>query len=133
MPLFSIQNEKTAKDRHEHVANMPYDANRPAKELEGRFQANRLLIELTNSLFGSHKKIDVNLYVAPANFQGPTIKFDFLNLYHWAGIAIMSNVAISNNSFISDFITKVEGTYAQIMVGSGPLIGSYLMSIRSVG
>src|SRR6476620_7859364 len=53
----NIWDEKTAKDRHEHVPNMPYDANRPAKELEGRFQANRLLIELTNSLFGSHKKL----------------------------------------------------------------------------
>ena len=30
-------------------------------------------------------------------------------------------------------ISLVQGTYAQIMVGSGPLIGSYLMSIHPVG
>ena len=95
--------------------------------------ANRQLIELTNSLFGSSKILDVNRCDPYAIFHGPVLKFNSLNPYEWAGIAIMSNVAISNNSFINDFITKVEGTYAQIMVGSGPLIGSYLMSIRSVG
>jgi len=129
----NIWDEKTAKDRHEHVPNMPYDANRPAKELEGRFQANRLLIELTNSLFGSHKKIDVNRYVAPANFQGPTIKFDFLNLYHWAGIAIMNNGMAPSNEYINELITSVEGTYAQIDVASGQFIGRYVISIQTRG
>ena len=127
----NIWDEKTAKDEHVHNPNMLFDANRRAKELEGRMLANRQLIELTNSLFGSTKMLNVNRCDPYAIFRGPVLKFNSLNPYEWAGIAIMSNVAISNNSFINDFITKVEGTYAQIMVGSGPLIGSYLMSIRS--
>jgi hypothetical protein len=113
---------------------MPYDANRPAKELEGRFQANRLLIELTNSLFGDYKKIDAYRCIAPAKFQGPLIKFEFLNPYHWAGIAIMNNgIARPGNEYINEFITSVEGTYAQIDVASGPLIGKYVISIQAIG
>ena len=88
MPLFSIQisirniwDEKTAKEEHVHNPNMSYDANRPAKEKEGRIQANRLLIELTNSLFGSYKKFDVNRCEPYANFHGPVIKFNSLNPY----------------------------------------------------
>jgi|KBSMisStaDraftv2_1062788.scaffolds.fasta_scaffold1496659_2 hypothetical protein len=38
----------------------------PAKEIEGRLQANRQLIEFTKSLFGGNKKIDVYQFVAPA-------------------------------------------------------------------
>ena len=114
----------TSKDQHEHIPNMPDDANRPAKELEGGIQANSLLIELTNSLFARYKKIDVYRCVASANFQRPVIKYDSLNFYQWAGIAITNNkMARPSNEYINEFITSVEGTYAQIDVASGPLIG----------
>lgn len=129
----NIWDEMTAKGGHVHVPNAQYDANRPAKELEVRTQANRLLIELTNSLFGSSKILEVNRCDPFANFHGPVLNFYTLNPAHWAAIAILSSGSISSNSIINDFITNVEGTYAQIIVGSGPLAGSYLMSIHSVG
>jgi hypothetical protein len=68
---------------------MPYDANRPAEELEGRMLANRQLID--NSLFGSSKILDVNRCEPYENFHGPVIKFNSLSPNHWAGIAIMNN------------------------------------------
>jgi hypothetical protein len=130
--VMNIWDERTAKDQHKHKSNMQYDANRPAKEMEGRIQANRLLIELTNSLFGGYKKIDVHPCVAPANFQGPVIKYDSLNSYQWAGIAITNNgVARPSNEYINEFITSVEGTYAQFIVASGALKGRYLISVQS--
>ena len=129
----NIWDERTAKDQHEHIPNMPYDANRPAKELEGRIQANRLLIELTNSLFGGYKKIDVYRCGAVTNFHGPVIKYASLNPYHWAGIAIMNNGMATNTEYIKEFITDVEGTYVQVDVASGTLIGKYVISIQTIG
>lgn len=129
----NIWDEKTAEEEHVHNPNMSYDANRRAKEQEGRILASRLLIELTNSLFGSSKILDVNRCEPYANYHGPVLKFNSLNSYQWAWIAIMSNEAISSNSFINEFIASVDGTYAQINVESGPLAGLYLVSIHSVG
>ena len=48
-------------------------------------------MELTNSLFGDHKKINVYEGVARKNFQGPVIKYDSLDPYSWAGNAITGN------------------------------------------
>ena len=129
----NIWEEKTAQDEHLHILNIPYDANRPAKELEGSMLAHRLLIELTNSLFGISNIVEVIRCIPSAIFHGPVIKFNNLNPYEWAGIAIMSNGAVMSDSYLNEFITNVKGTYAQIMVGSGPLTGVYLMSVRSAG
>jgi hypothetical protein len=104
----NIWDEKTAKDEHVHNPNMSFDANRRAKELEGRMLANRQLIELTNSLFGSCKILNVNRCEPYANFHGAVIKFNSLNPYEWAGIAIRNNGAVPSNSYISEFITNVE-------------------------
>ena len=128
-----VWDEGTAKDGHVHLLNRPYDANRPAKELEGRMQANRLLFELTNSLFGGYKKLGVYQCVDTANFHGPVIKFNFLNPYDWAGFAIMRKGMVASNSSVKEFITHVEGTYAQIIVAIGPLVGKYVISIQTVG
>ena len=97
----NIWDQKTAEEEHVYNPNMSYDANRRAKEQEGRILASRLLIELTNSLFGSSKILDVNRCEPYANYHGPVLKFNSLNSYQWAWIAIMSNEAISSNSFIN--------------------------------
>ena len=104
----NIWDEKTAKDEHVHNPNMSYDANRRAKKLEGRILANKQLIELTMSLFGSSKKLCVNRCEPYANFHGPLIKFDPLNAYRWAGIAIRNDGAVPSNSYIREFITQLE-------------------------
>jgi hypothetical protein len=125
-----IWDEKTAKDRHEHIPNIPYDANRLAKELEGRSQANRLLIELTNSLFTSHKKFEH--YESSANFHGPVIKFDSLSPNDWAWNAIMRGLAVTDAE-VNEFIINVQGSYAQINVENGHLSGSYMVAVQTIG
>lgn len=129
----NIWDERTAKDLHEHIPNMPYDANRPSKELEGRMQADKLLIELTNSLFGGYKKIDVYRCISAANFQGPVLRFNSLNPCHWAGLAILNNGMAPSNEYIREFISDAEGTYALIDVAIGQFVGSYVISIQTTG
>jgi hypothetical protein len=129
----NIFDEKTAQEEHIHIPDMPYDPNRQAKELEGSILSHRLLMELTNSLFGSSKIVEVTPCIPSANYHGPVIKFNFLNPYDWPGVAIRRNGAVISDSYLNEFITHVKGTYAQIMVESGPLTGVYLMSVRSAG
>jgi hypothetical protein len=38
-----------------------------------------------------------------------------------------------SNEYVKEFITSVEGTYAQIDVASGPLFGKYVISIQTSG
>ena len=52
--ITNIWDEKTQVE-YVHICNMTSDVNR-GKEIELRILANRELIELTNSLFGGHKK-----------------------------------------------------------------------------
>lgn len=128
----NLGGEKTAKDKHVHSFNLALDGNRDLKETELRIQAENVLIELTNSLFGAYKKIDVQPCVAHANIQGPVLKYDSLESYQWAGIAIMNNgLTKPTNEYINEFIISVEGTYAQIIVATGALKGKYLISIQS--
>lgn len=128
-----IWNERTAKDQHQHKPIVPYDANRSVKEMEGRLQANRLLIELINSLFGRYKIVDVYRCVTSENFHGPVIKYVALNPYHWAGLAITNNGMAVYNEYLKEFITEVEGTYAQIDVANGSLMGKYVIKIQTTG
>lgn len=128
----NIWDEMSAKDRHVHHAHIaPYDATRPAKEIEGSVQANRLLLELANTLFGRDKKFDVYPCFASTNFRGPVIKLDYLDSSHWAGFAILTNGLVPDELHINNFITNVGGTYAQIIVASGQLTGTYIFSVQS--
>jgi hypothetical protein len=112
---------------------MAYDANRPVKEMERQMQANSLLIELTNSLFGAFKFFQVQRCIESADFQGPVIKFNYLDQSHWAGMALKNRVLIPSDSVMNNFITNVGGTYAQIIVAIGPLTGIYVVSIQASG
>ena len=94
-------------------------------------QANNVLIELTNSLFGGNKKFE--LLESYPEYQWPVIKFDSLAPDNWACNAIINTGVVVSDSYINDFITNVEGTYAQIDVASGPLIGKYVISIQTIG
>jgi len=125
--------EMTAREQHEHLPNMPNGADRKAKEKERQSQANTLLIELTNSLFGESKKIDVYRCVGPEDFRGPLLKYKSLTSYQWAAIAIRNKAMAFSNEYINEFITTVEGTYAQIIVETGSLSGTYLISVQSIG
>ena len=53
-----------------------------------------------------------------ANLHGPFIKFNSLNPYELAGIAIRNNGAVPRNSYIREFITNVESTCTQLNVTS---------------
>ena len=37
-----------------------------------------------------------------------------------------------SNEYVTEFITGMEGTYAQIDVASGLLIGKYVISIQTI-
>ena len=126
----NIWDERTAKDLHIHTPNMAYGANRPVKEMERQMEANSLLIELTNSLFGAIKFFQVQPFIDSANFQGPVIKFNYLDESHWAGVVSINKGLNPTDSDINKFITNVGGTYAQIIVEIGPLVGTYVVSIR---
>jgi hypothetical protein len=45
----------------------------------------------------------------------------------------MNNGMAPSNEYIKELKTSVEGTYAQIDVTSGPLIGKYVISIQTIG
>ena len=45
----------------------------------------------------------------------------------------MNNGMATHTEYIKEFITDVEGTYAQIDVTSGQLMGKYLISIQTIG
>jgi hypothetical protein len=120
--------EKTAEDKHAHSFNMQLDGNRALKKRELRIQANNALIELTNSLFTSHKKFEH--YESSADFHGPIIKFDSLSPSDWAWNAIMRGLAVSDAE-INDFIINVQGSYAQIIVENGHLSGSYMVAVQT--
>lgn len=129
----NIWDEKTAKDLHIHTPNMPYDANRAIKEKERLMQANSLLIELTNSLFGAYRYFAVHPCIELTNFHGPVSKFNYLDQYHWAGMALVNKGQIPSDSVVNNFIINVGGTYAQFVVASGPLVGRYVVFIQASG
>ena len=66
-------------------------------------------------------------------YQGPVKKFASLDPGHWAGNAIMNTGVAVIDPYINDFITNVEGTYAQIIVENGPPIGTYLIAVQTIG
>ena len=100
--------------------------------MEGRILASRVKDRINKLIIRKLEKIlDVNRWRTRMQIiNGPVLKFNSLNSYQWAWIAIMSNEAISSNSFINEFIASVDGTYAQINVESGPLGILYLVSIH---
>ena len=110
---------------------MTSDVDKSLKESELRIQANNALIELTNSLFTGHKKFE--LRESYPEYQGPVIKFNSLAPGHWAWNAIMNTGVAVIDSYINDFITNVEGTYAQIIVENGSLSGTYLIAVQTIG
>ena len=106
--------------------------NRSVKESELRIQANSVLVELANSLFPGDKKFEVH---APGTntIHAPVIKLGSVTMDHWAGITIQhAGLNLGNSQYIYDFVMKVKGTYAQIIVESGSLEGRFFISVQPV-
>ncbi len=124
----NIWEEMTAKEEHVHAAEM----NRSVKKSELRIQANNVLVELANSLFPGDKKFE--LHVPRTNpIHAPVIKLESVTIDHWAGIIIQHvGLNLRDSQFIYDFVMKVKGTYAQIIVESGPLKGRFFISVQQV-
>jgi hypothetical protein len=124
----NIWEETTAKAEHVHAAEM----NRSVKENELRIQANNVLVELVNSLFPGDKKFELSAS-RTYPIHGPVIKLGSVTMDHWAGKTILcAGLTLRDSPYIYDFVTKVKGTYAQIIVESGPLKGRFLISVQPV-
>ena len=122
-----IWEETTAKEEHVHETEM----NRPVKESELRIQANNVLVDLANSLFPGDKKFEVSAPTYP--IHGPLIKLGSVDLDDWAGRAIQhAGLNLRDSKYIYDFVMKVKGTYAQIIVESGLLKGRFFISVQPV-
>jgi hypothetical protein len=124
----NIWEEMTAKAEHVHVAEM----NRSVNENELRIQANNALDELVNSLFPGDKKFELS---APRTYpiHGPLIKLGSVTMDHWAAKTIQhAGLTLKDSPYIYDFVTKVKGTYAQIIIESGLLEGRFLISVQPV-
>lgn len=124
----NIWEEKTAKSEHVHLAEM----NRSVKETELRSQANNVLVDLANSLFPGDKQFQLSaLRTNP--IHGPVIKLRGVTMDHWAGIAIRDvGLNLRDSPSIYDFVMKVKGTYAQIIVESGALKGRFFISVQPI-
>lgn len=72
-------------------------------------------------------------YIGAYPLQIFNLRFNSLNPYHWAGLAILNNGMAPSNEYIREFISDAEGTYALIDVAIGQFVGSYVISIQTTG
>jgi hypothetical protein len=78
-----------------------------------------------------YKKFELCPPPRSATFHGPVIKIESVSADHWAGMAILKNgIVLRDDPYIYDFIKNVQGTYAKIVVTSGPFKGIYLIAVK---
>jgi hypothetical protein len=131
--ITNLWQEKTAKDEHLlHTVHISSDVNRSVNQYELQIQAGGALIELTNSLFPGEKIFKLCAPVPSA--KGRVIKLDSLSIDDWAAVAIMkTGLVIEDDSYLNGFLMRAQGTYAQIIVSSGPFKGTYFIAVQKSG
>ncbi len=128
--ITNLWQDRTAKDEHLlHTVHTSPDVNRLVNQYELQIQAGAALIELTNSLFPGEKIFTLCPPVPFAN--GPVIKLDSLSVDKWAEAAIMkTGQVIEDDSYLNGFLMRAKGTYAQIIISSGPFKGTYFIAVQ---
>jgi len=128
----------TAAERHRCLPAMVYEANKMENKAT-RYQqlcmmeAYDSLMKLTNSILTGNKQLIVDSTLTPAylaNFHAPLIKLDTITPDHWAWTPISSKIIGLTQIGLENFVARMGGTYAVILVRSGVHSGHHLMYIK---